>query len=122
MKYIYSLRINIENVTNGNEISSILDVVESKIDKCYWELEKIENEIDPYIDYIGFFLDLLENKLDALEIIGVKKEDITIWLLYEYDDQCNLEFTPNQMKRIGDNGITFCISCWETGGYISLDV
>lgn len=40
---------------------------------------------------------------------------ISIWRYYEYDEQCNFEFSPQELKRMGDNGITFCISCWDTG-------
>jgi hypothetical protein len=25
-----------------------------------------------------------------------------------------MEFSPEDMKRMGENGITLCISCWES--------
>jgi hypothetical protein len=58
---------------------------------------------------------LLEGKYQQLADIGVDVEDITIWKYYEYDNgQCNMEFHPKVTKRLGDNGIVLCISCWES--------
>lgn len=74
----------------------------------------IEKDSDPYIDFINEFLDLLEGKYDQLLKIGIARDDITVWMLYEYDGQCNMEFLPEQMKRLGANGITLCVSCWES--------
>ncbi len=57
----------------------------------------------------------MEGKYELLATIGIERKDITIWMLYEYDQQCNLEFDPIRMKRLGDNGIGLCISCWDAG-------
>jgi hypothetical protein len=50
---------------------------------------------------------------DKLWRIGIRTEDITIWHIYEHDGQCNLEFDPQRMKRLGENGITLCVSCYQ---------
>lgn len=60
-------------------------------------------------------MDILDGKYLALEDIGVTRDMISIWRLYEYDGQCNLEYSPAEMKRLGDNGITLCVSCWDSG-------
>jgi len=57
----------------------------------------------------------LEGKYDLLSKRGIEKPYISIFMLYEYDGQCNMEFRPEDMKRIGEHGIGFCISCWEKG-------
>jgi hypothetical protein len=44
---------------------------------------------------------------------GISTDDITIWYMYEYKQQCNMEFWPNITKRIGELGIVLCITCWE---------
>ena len=54
-----------------------------------------------------------------LESIGISREDISIWVLYEYEGQCNMEYDPVSMKKIGENGIVLCISCWEKEGELS---
>ena len=61
-------------------------------------------------------LSLLEGKYERLESIGISREDISIWVLYEYEGQCNMEYDPVSMKKIGENGIVLCISCWEKEG------
>ena len=67
----------------------------------------------PYYDFINRFLDLLESKFAALEKIGVTKDKITFWLLYEYFEQCSMEYHPQEMKRLGESGIVLCIDCWS---------
>jgi len=80
-----------------------------------WTYETIQMDDDEYYDFINNFLNILEPKFNELENIGIRKSDITFWMLYEYDQQCNLEFNPNRLKRIGENDITLCISCWDSG-------
>jgi hypothetical protein len=80
-----------------------------------WIYEVIVEEIDPYFDFIHEFLNILENNYVKLSKAGVEKESISIWLYYEYDSQCNMEFDPVRLKRLGENGITLCISCWDSG-------
>ncbi len=80
-----------------------------------WAYEVIDDKTDEYFDFINIFLDILETKYSELEKLNIKRSDISIWLLYEYDQQCNMEFDPQRLKRLGDNGITFCISCWDSG-------
>jgi len=73
-----------------------------------------EDDEAPYFDFINVFLDALEPKIDELLKLGVTKDDITFWLLYEYDQQCGMEFHPQEMKRLGESGIVLCIDCWQT--------
>jgi hypothetical protein len=67
---------------------------------------------EPYFDFINKFLDILEPKFSDLEKLGVTKDKITFWLLYEYYNQCGMEYHPQEMKRLGENGIVLCIDCW----------
>ncbi|MCP4162963.1 MAG: DUF4279 domain-containing protein [Deltaproteobacteria bacterium] len=113
MRSFYSLRIQAYRIFDIDKINNILDIVPTKSDENYWELEKILDEESEYYDYINYFLDILEGKYQELEQIGIEKSNISIWLIYEYDQQCNMEFSPSQMKRLGENDITFCISCLQ---------
>jgi len=86
-----------------------------------WTYEVIDDKTDEYFDFINVFLDLLETKYSDLEKLNIKRNDISIWLLYEYDQQCNMEFDPQRLKRLGENGITFCISCWDSGNEYGIE-
>lgn len=77
-----------------------------------WELV-ISEYSQLYAEAIDYFLNLLRDKAAQLEQIGVSCDSTTIWYLYEYEGQCNMEFHPIDLKRMGDLGITLCISCWE---------
>ena len=113
----YVLRIDCESV-HFNAVDRILNTHRSNNDDLYWELILIDDDTDllPPVYYIDAFLPLLQGKHQELEAIGISREDITIWIYYEYDEQCNLEFHPDEMKQLADNGIVLCVSCWQAGG------
>jgi hypothetical protein len=117
MKRIYSLRIS------GADSDSISQVLGTRSvgpgPGWQWELE--ENADDPPIDFVSTFLTLLEGKYEALAEVGVARRRIAVWLLYEYDEQCNIEFSPDDMKRLGEAGIVLCVSCWQSDYHTSLD-
>jgi len=111
MKYFYSLRIDCEE-SNIAIINDILQV-ESNYHEVGWGLEIIQDGKEDYVDFINNFLDILESKYDSLREIEIPRSRISIWLIYEYQDQCNLEFAPEDLKRLGNNEISLCISCYE---------
>jgi hypothetical protein len=78
-----------------------------------WSYEVVSRAKDEYFDFINKFLDMLEPKFGELKELGVTRDDISIWFLYNYDQQCNIEFDSQRMKRLGESGVTLCISCWE---------
>jgi len=68
-----------------------------------------------YFDVIVKFLDNLEGKYEKLQELGVGNDNITVWLIYGYNNQCNMEFEQNILERLGKRGIKLCISCYEAG-------
>jgi len=111
MKY-YSIIIDNGNSSIYPQIDEILEV-KSNYPEAGWGLEIVEDELDDSINPILYLLSILENKYQLLENIGVSREYITIWILYEYENQCNIELTPEELKSISNSGISLCISCWE---------
>ena len=111
-KSYYSLRINTKE-TNYQMVSQILQKEPKDLSKG-WIFE-VESSDTSYFDYINEFLDILEGNYEKLESIGIVKNDISIWMIYAYNQQCNFEFIPKDLKRLGDNEITLCISCYEAG-------
>ena len=113
----YILRINTDK-ERYNIITSLLALQPTSIES-YWECSINENSI-LFTDSINYFLDLIEKNIEKLNQNKIISENISIWCLYEYDEQCNMEFHPNELKRLGDAGITLCISCWRRGDNIEL--
>lgn len=113
-KSIYNLRILCSSDEQKEKVSKLLSVKPTKQMGNTWSLEVEERESDEYFDFINHFLDILEGKYEQLESIEISREDISLWFLYEYENQCNMEFLPNDLKRLGNNGISFCISCWAS--------
>jgi len=123
MKY-YNLYIAFEsNWDTYNKVTELLGRnpqkhKKSKFDKnnepsMWWLQLKEDEEGENYVDYINIFMDLLEPNLESLRKIGIEKKDILIWLVYEYDHQCALSFLPNELERLGKNGIALNIDCLE---------
>ncbi len=94
------------------KINDILGV-ESNSPHTGWEFSLTQREEDEYINFIDYFLSMLNGKYEQLEAIGITRDNISVWMLYEYEGQCNMEFSPTDMYNLGKEGITFCISCWE---------
>lgn len=59
------------------------------------------------------FVFLISENLDALKSINISMNQVTIWYMYEYEGQCNMEFSPDITARLGKLGVFLCISCWE---------
>lgn len=106
----YSLRIKAPN-TLHRVISQVLGKPLDDFSRG-WIFE-VKQE-DNYFDFIEF-LNILEGHYNDLEDIGIERCDITIWMVYGYKQQCNLEFSPNALYRLGQNGVSLCISCYEMG-------
>lgn len=124
MKSYYKLEISFNGISNTfSKIGEILEVkptvtnfddVPNSI-PATWTYEVVKKDEDPYFDFINIFLDLLETKYKLLKEFNIQRSDITLWFLYEYDQQCNMEFDPVRLKRLGDNSIRLCISAWNSG-------
>jgi hypothetical protein len=108
----YSLRIATKEC-NYNKVSEILNVTPFDLSKGW--IHEIEKSDTGYFDFINFFLDILEDNYERLIEIGISRENISIWWIYGYNGQCNFEFLPKDLKRLGENEISFCLSCYEEG-------
>ena len=117
--YYYSLQIDVPD--NKFEIVDRILGIKSNCSP-FWELQLIENEEDECIPFIDYFLSILEGKYDQLEEIGVTRDKISIWMIYYYDSQCNMEFSPKDMYKLGKEGIVFCISCYDIHDYSTLQI
>ncbi len=114
MKYFFSLKIS-ASLEQVDKITQIIGV-KPNYPQVAWGYKLIVKD-NAYTNFIDHFLGILEGKYDKLQSIGIAREDISIWMIYEYEDQCNMEFIPSDMKKLGDNGITLCVSCYETGNH-----
>lgn len=111
--YYYSLQINTNSSFMAEKVFEIMDVKNAIVDKHIWEYVLKEDINDEHIDFVDQFSTLLKVKNEQLEKNNISKDMISIWFNYEYDKQCNIEFNANELKVLGELGISFCISCWE---------
>jgi len=118
MKY-YNLHISFKpSKKTYDNITAILGKLpketnlKEKEEPSDWWIQLEENdEKDKYVDFINVFMNLLEPKFNDLKKNGIDKENILIWLVYEYKHQCALGFNSEELKRLGENGIAFNIDC-----------
>lgn len=115
--YIYRLQILSSKSYSEEQLNNVIGV-SSNFPHADWGIEIIQSD-ENFSGILVYFLSLLEGKYERLESIGISREDISIWVLYEYEGQCNMEYDPVSMKKIGENGIVLCISCWEKEGELS---
>jgi hypothetical protein len=123
MKY-YKLFIHFEsNIETYNAISEILELkpaenepskFSSEIPDLWFYMVEENEEEGSSFDFINKFLDLIEPNYTKLSRLGVTKKDILFWLVYEYDQQCSMEFHAQEMLRLGKSGIHLNIDCHQT--------
>lgn len=110
---LISLRIGIESEEKRESISSIIGLTPNMPSKYgFWGFE-INDEKSEITSPIEFFYGKMANKMKELETVGVTNDDISVWVFYEYDQQCNLEFTPEEVNNLNEMGVALCISCWQ---------
>jgi hypothetical protein len=78
-----------------------------------WSYLVVSNEEEPCFDFVNVFLDLLEPRFEALQKLGIEKDDISFQLTYLYKLQCSLGFNAQEMLRLGASGIGLAIDCFE---------
>lgn len=109
MKYQYELRIYLVHLDSWQRLEEILGVSSPEEESIRWGYI-IESEAP--VDFISYFISILDGKYEQLSEIGVSVESISFWLIYEYKDACEIFFTPSQLELVGKSGITLCISCY----------
>lgn len=87
-------------------------VVSPDVHDTWWYMVSTDEAAESF-DFINVFLDLLEDKYEALAALGIQRTDIQFWLVYEYTHQCAMEFRPQAMQRLGASGIALNIDCYE---------
>lgn len=103
MKKEYCLRIHCA----PQNILKITKIIELEPNDIYgWAYTF--NEIN-----FNSILDKVEKKMTQLNKVESLNDKIELWIYYEYEDQCNLEFDPTLLKKLGKMGCTLCISCWD---------
>lgn len=93
------------------QITTILGVKPSKTDYD-WELSVQESD-KVFIKAIPYFISLIEHKISELEKIGIIGGSVSVWLYKVYAGQCNMEFSPDEMRLLADHNMALCVSCWE---------
>jgi hypothetical protein len=111
MAYYYSLRINFIDKSIYDSLTKSFGEGREMADGS-WGIE-IQKGNEDNFDFIRHFTELLESKAEVLKSLSVSTNDISLWLLYEYENQCNLEFSPDQLSGLASKKIALCISCWE---------
>ena len=82
-----------------------------------WIYEISEEETT---DYVNFFIELIKKNKDKLEKNDITSHNITIWILYEYDEQCSLCISTKNMKMLSEENIELCIDCWQKDSSVDL--
>lgn len=110
MASYYELQIECNN-TEKKKIEDLLHKSARDYQSGWYLI--IEEGSKEYFQVLNKFISIVEDNLIALKEIGIKSEQISFWYMYEYEQQCNMEFDADVMKKMGNLGVTLCISCWE---------
>lgn len=75
---------------------------------------------DVTTDYVDFFIQFIKRNKNQMKLGGITSDEITIWLLYEYEQQCLLCISNKNMKLLTEENIELCIDCWQKGSSVDL--
>lgn len=87
-------------ITSKNVINGIIRAPENLQHTCFY-------------DEIVWLIDSIEPHIEALQSIGICMNESSVWMIYEYFAQCNMEYDSNVLSRIGKLGIKLCVSCYQ---------
>ena len=110
MNSSYILKIHTDK-QNFNLLNDLFEYTTSSKEGV-WEYG-LEEDSAGFANALCHLIDLLESKQQQLVQHGFDFDEVSIWYLYEYSGQCNMEFEPQDLKRLGNLGVRLCISCWE---------
>lgn len=71
----------------------------------FWSYRQQRYDGQPYVDYMSYYLDILEGKYGELAGMGIQRRDIMLQWLHRYEGRCHMEFRPDVLERMGKNGI-----------------
>lgn len=71
----------------------------------FWTYRQQRYDRQPYVDYMSYYLDVLEGKYPDLATLGIDRKDIILQWLHRYEGRCHMEFRPDVLERLGKNGI-----------------
>lgn len=99
-----------ELITNVGHLLGIKEGVALK-KRHFWTYKQHRYSGQPYVDYLSYYLDMLEGKYSELADLGIRRHDIMVQWLHRYESRCHLEFRPDVMERMGKNGIGLSLTC-----------
>ncbi len=111
----YNAYIEIEFDPNSiNKISDILGVNANKHINGNWIYFISIDEDGDWVDFYDVFYNILKDKIQILdEELKINKDQINIWLVLEYEGQCNFEINPNDLAKLSSLEVTLCVSCYQ---------
>ncbi|MFY1047284.1 hypothetical protein [Chryseobacterium sp. GP-SGM7] len=112
MGITYQIRIDLKNNTaNFKQVTKHLNVQPLSKFSDVWIYEI--NESEKALNFVDYFIKILNPHFETLKTLNIHRNHISFWILYEYQNQCNLELPAKTLKLLGDSEIDLCISCWE---------
>ena len=113
MNDTYYLKIEVSLPTQVELIDSILEVKHDEEETGAWVLSMDYEPVfgDLPIFYISNFIGFLKGKYEALEQIGITRDKISIWRCVEGPEELFMEYWPEEMRMMAEEGIRVRIMC-----------
>ena len=113
------MKIYLIRITTDKDLSRIIKYNTFIKKKGFWEYEIKESD---KLDFANIFMEFYDKNKDILFINGISKRNISIWILYEYEEICSLSISAKQMKILGEKDFCINIDCWKKNDYINLSI
>lgn len=113
MNDIYCLKIEVNIPGQMQLLDMILGVEHDMEEPHTWVLTMDYDKGfgDLPIFYITNFIDILKDKYTDLEEIGIRRDMISIWRCTNQPGEVYMEYWPEEMRLLAEEGIKFRILC-----------
>ena len=65
----------------------------------------------PPAEKLTWLLNIALRHIDAFRISGADSAEV--WIVEYFDGQMNMEYTPDELKKLAQLGLPLCVSCYE---------
>ena len=113
MKTFYWLEIWVDPAKH-QKVKKIMGDASRENARSILKLFPSEQDDSPQWYELQQYLEILEDKYDKLDDLGIRRSDISVWINCAYeDDSCEINFDPITLLRFGEEEIKPCITCWK---------
>jgi hypothetical protein len=109
MEITYILKIFTSSINDVSLLLKQQSCADNDLDYWSYEISEMETDDSKYYDIINFYA----RNINLLIESNLMTHETELLILYQYNQQCNIEFSHEELLELAKLKLNLCISCWE---------